>query len=220
LPAIAPIVVSGEDAFQETSHVERMVLVNLPRDGRNVEALRVLREPDVCTGFGRSYLTWLVEHLRAGTIPAPVEVLDRPRHSRAVAEWGWDLFNAFVREVTGTELDVEFDDTLIRQAHERTSSRPVVIEALRELLGRVNQQHESVVWAEGADVLVRLHPFVIFAKSALSLVLPGNPESTRRELEQRFDVQPELTPYLGPALRLHNAYAIVMGDSSSERTSS
>jgi hypothetical protein len=49
LPACAPVRVTGEDTFSETSHLERLVLINLPSAGRNRGALAAIEE----TGEGR-----------------------------------------------------------------------------------------------------------------------------------------------------------------------
>ena len=38
-PVRAPIIVTGEESFTETSHSERMIAIDLPKEGRDFEAL-------------------------------------------------------------------------------------------------------------------------------------------------------------------------------------
>ena len=57
--ATAPLIVSGEDAFEETSLVQRMVAIAMPLTGKNPEILaRVQGWP--AHGLAYAYLEWLV----------------------------------------------------------------------------------------------------------------------------------------------------------------
>lgn len=84
----APIVVSGEDTFHETSHVERMVVVRVPQAGRNPDALSMLRKRED-RGLGFEYLSWLVDNHWAGALPRPaIPNSSRPAQAQAVVAWG------------------------------------------------------------------------------------------------------------------------------------
>ena len=98
VPACAPLIVTGEDAFTETSHLERMIVVNMPKDGRNVAALSALDSRDYgpplrqyLAGFGRAYLEWLSDY---EFIQPPVSYV-RQDQGRAICRWGYDMLATF-----------------------------------------------------------------------------------------------------------------------------
>jgi hypothetical protein len=116
LPACAPLIVSGEDTFSETSHLDRMVNVHIPRDGRSVEAFHKLTDPVdhgesvhggtlwgdplEVAGFhalGRAYLEWLLEQRLH--IPTPLD--DRQATCQNIVRWGYYLFESYLEEMLG-----------------------------------------------------------------------------------------------------------------------
>lgn len=182
--ARAPIVVTGEDAFSETSHLERMVFLTMSRAGRNPKALEALYAANR-QGFGRAYLEWLAEKVNSDSLPEPPAVNDRPSQSRAVATWGYSLLDAFCREVIGEELP-PLDLSRVLAQFDEADSHPILLEALRACESR-NGRSGPIVWTEGGDTCVRLHDLLREARD-LNLQLPGGARALRNELEERFDV--------------------------------
>lgn len=97
-PVRAPIVVTGEESFTQTSHSERMVTIDLPKEGRNFEALDRLVNRDGLAelqGFGRSYLDWLLASVDEDVKQPPNIISDRPAQCEAIAQWGYSMLARF-----------------------------------------------------------------------------------------------------------------------------
>lgn len=198
IEARAPIVVTGEDAFQETSHMERMAVIHLPRDGRSSEALLALRAA-TRDGFGRAYLEWLAVKYKEGALPAVPTVTDRSGLARAIVQWGYSLLDAFCRELLGYELPA-YDESLLVRAHADASEKPVLLEAIEFCINRTGRSG-PIAWREGAVTVVRLHDLVREARDN-GIVLPGNARATQKELEQRFHVTESTNEHWGQVLEL------------------
>jgi len=174
-PVTAPIVISGEDTLSETSLVERVVIVEVPRAGRLPDGLRILR---ACEPFGVRYLLWLVSRHWSGALDLPRrDVLERQDVGHRVLEWGWELLEEF----TATDLG----------KLERRAAPDVldpVIEALLWSLDERDRGGKPITWFEDGDVL-------LFRPRALvqtvrdrggSLVLPGGERATKHWLDEWF----------------------------------
>lgn len=192
LPARSPVIVSGEDAFTEVSHIERMALIQLPRDGRDVKALTTLQNIER-TGFGFAYLDWLLEQHNMEVLPAPPEKRNRMDQVRAVTRWGWELFEMFCRDAANIELP-ELDLSLVERAHDQSYNRPVIIEALSEFIGMHDQEGRLIVWIEDDDVCVRTQPFVKGVKQLTDLKLPGGSRAVKDWLEGVYPCSEERGP--------------------------
>jgi hypothetical protein len=199
--ARAPLLVTGEDAFDETSHAERMVILPMPRDGRDPQALRAVRDLTT-TGFGRSYLEWLVATMNQDLLPAPPLEETRMEQARAVTVWGWSLLRQFCREEIGYDLP-DIDMSRARAAHERLSDKPLYIRVLEQAIGRRDSGGYEIAWVEGADICVRVGDLVQWAKRDSDLVLPGKSGATEQWYKERFRTTDERGMY--PFIRLHGA---------------
>lgn len=181
--AIAPLLITGEDGFSETSHAERMVIVPIPREGRNSEALELVRRSPAA-GLGHEYLRWLVGQLNNDTLPRWPEVDNRHGQAMAVVSWGWSLLHQFAIE-HGVEMgpldlstvDAEFTSMERRSPYE---------EALREGIGQIASDGRPFVWEEGEDICVRIQPLVKFVHGATDIVLPGSARAMETYLCQRW----------------------------------
>lgn len=183
--ASAPLLITGEDGFSETSHAERMVILPIPMRGRNPEALSALREMRRA-GLGRQYLRWLVDLLRSDELPHWPERDNRHDQAIAVVEWGWSL----LRQFSG-ELGVEMGACDVSTAHgefQAMASRSPYEEALREALGALGPDARELAWVEGADVLVRPQALVQFVGRNTDIVLPGSTRAMEAYLSQRWRV--------------------------------
>lgn len=178
--ASAPIIVSGEDAFFETSHTDRMVLLTMPRAGRNPEALNAVRTWEF-DGLAHAYLTWLVEGIRAGSIGAslanyewgPTGMHPRVRLNLGVLHLGWMLLDQFA----GGLPDPDFS-LVIEEAQEAEERAPVE-DAVRWALGEADAV-TFVALREG-EIWIKVENFVQFVAKA-GFQLPGNHIAVKKHL--------------------------------------
>ena len=202
LPARAPLVVTGEDSFSETSHSERMVMIPMEKDGRNPKALMTVQGMKV-NGFGHAYLEWLLDSMRAGTIPAAPNIPDRKSQGRAVAEWGYELLTQFVHEVCHYELP-HYDDTLAERAHNEIESTPVIVQAIIDAIGLYDGQGQPIALADGDDVLVKPQALCQWVHKNTDLKLPGGSKAVGKWLQQSFNAEYQKHP-------MHNRVLFVPG---------
>lgn len=202
LPARAPLIVSGEDSFTETSHAERMVMIEMPKDGKNATALVRLRITPT-GGFGLAYLEWLLANLAADTIPAPPDIPDRKAQARAVARWGYDLLDQFCHEVCGYALPT-YDDRKVIEAHSNIERTPVIVEAIEAALNRHDQNGVAICFAEGDDVYVKPQSLVHYVKAYTDIQLPGKSRAVGTWLKEVYGAH-EVTHHL------HNRMLFVPG---------
>lgn len=186
--ARCPAVISGEDMFETESLIERSVIVQLPRVNQaahpGAHAFERLQETSV-VGFGRSYLEWLLDGMRKGTLPSVPDKRERKMQSRMVAEWGYGVLDQFCREVTGTEL-IPFDGSRIAEAHARATGESPVDIGVKTLFRRWFN-NVQVVWSDHTGATcIRLYDFVAQCKK-LDIPLSGGAQSVMMELEERYD---------------------------------
>lgn len=182
--ARAPILVTGEDAFSETSHAERMVLIPMPMEGKDAEALEAFRDMRH-DGFGRAYLQWLVDEIRRGTLTAPPQRHTRMELARATAEWGYSLLTEFVQQTCGYNLPA-FDDTRILRHHIAMNEMPVMIELLLNCLNQSWSDGRPLAWVESSDIIVR-HVHLVKWADQMGVALPGNALAVKTWYEERFN---------------------------------
>jgi len=199
--AIAPLLLSGEAAMEERSHIDRVVVIRLTKGGegdlRNPEALDSL---DAVIGdggggvFGRRLIEWQLRNLDELRSKIPLE-RDRQAQGVAVLQWGWDMFVAFVAEEWGISIKWELDTTRIAAQREDVAEN-VEVEALLEAIAV--EAYESrddpapVAWVErgavGDDpsiVCFRPRAFYQWARSK-GYELPGGVRATKQLLMDRY----------------------------------
>lgn len=210
LPALAPIVVSGEDAFTETSHAERMAIVAMPREGRRPDVLDRLQAAQVA-GFGAAYLAWLVDQHARGELLAPPRLRVRPDQARAVVAWGYRLLAEFCEVVCGYRLP-DYDGSRLEAAHQEAAESSPYEEALREFYDVTDRNMDPIVWADGDDLLVRLRPLAQAVERESSIVWPGGEKAARAWYTERFGLD-DGRSRAGRYVRLHGARAeLSLGD--------
>lgn len=186
--ATAPILVSGEGAFQEASHAERSVYVALSRHGRNPDALQELRRLDIA-GLGLDYLRWLV-HLGPEGIPAPPALPDRPAQAIAVARWGYDLLLRWLDLSDLADRMPAWDDSLVAKQQGALLASNPYLEALRECQDVVDGT-VTLVWREGNDLIVRYGRIPTWVKQRTTIVLPGGERALLAWLQETYTVRVE-----------------------------
>jgi hypothetical protein len=189
IPAIAPLVVSGEDAFTEQSHTERMVLVNLPKDGKDAEVLAAVQtwEPG---SLPYAYLTWLSKvyienpNLKLVIEPAGDESLpSRVRYNLGVLKYGWRLLQEFYAANGGVLEGEPILGRVSSEAKEAAKTNPIrdaLVWALEE------DDRESGVFDLGNTIGVRVESFVAFILQRKTFILPGGATAVRKYLVTNY----------------------------------
>lgn len=190
VPTSAPLIVSGEDAFSETSHTERMALLALPREGRNPEALERIKAwgPH---GLPHAYLTWLYLGLQEGFLPVirnfdagPEDLPPRQKLSLGVLTLGWALLHQFVRTFDGS-IDLGEPDfsLVIEEGRESSKSNPIQ-DALRWCLDEFDAA--EFVASDKDFVFVRVENFIHYSTSRGGFILPGGPKAVASFLRNHY----------------------------------
>lgn len=200
----APLVVSGEDAFSETSHTERMVLLNLPLHGRDPVTLGTVRGWQD-SGLAHAYLTWLHEGLRDGWLPwihnysaGPAILPARQQLNLGVLDLGWELLNLFLRTHGGEELGDPDWSLVIGEATEAAGHNPI----LDSLIWASDEQDaDYFMKREGHWIYLRPDTFVTYVKRHGEFILPGGPLAIKKYLIQNFEATHQRVSIMGKQVR-------------------
>jgi hypothetical protein len=220
--ATAPLVVSGEDAFSETSHIERMIVVSLPREGRNFKAHETLITPDdygiflwqFLPDFFSHYIEWLLDLIEQHNLPRLPYENSRPLQSRKIAEYGYDLLTAYAVEMFGHSMLPAFDYSLVEKEQEEALALDPIDEAILEALGsQASDGAYPIVWdIPGKNNLntrhVRVGALCTWIKRQRpDIILPGGERAIGRHLVQKYRAQEHTKP------PRHRFYPIPLNDS-------
>lgn len=188
MPARAPLLVSGEDTFSETSHIERMVMINMPKEGRNKDALLSVRG-SARGGLGYAYLSWLIDLIRRGELPSIPDLPDRAAHAQRTAEWGYSLLNDFAEDVCGYALP-EYNGSAVKSLHRRLSRHPVILEAIELTREIEDSSGTTISHIDGNGVgYVKPYSLVEWTKRNSDIKLPGNAKAVISWLEEELGAE-------------------------------
>lgn len=196
----APLIVSGEDSFNEVSHTERMILIVLPMEGRNPDALREVRAWGD-TGFAYNYLTWLQKGLMDNSLPeivnystGPSELPARQRINMGVLELGWKLLTKFMNDHGDYLTDPDFS-LIMNEAVEATKHDPIE-DAIRWALNEDAAQHFLFSGDDpenpGTKILcIRVENFVSFIDRYANGIyrLPSGVVGIKRHLMNKYGAE-------------------------------
>lgn len=204
----APLIVSGEDSFTETSHIERMVLVRLRRSEQG--DLGALERVDF-RGFGHAYLRYLTSPDPFDFDPTPpamqvwhpdtsrfADVEERQRINYAVLDFGWRLLERFLMLQDPTYDMPELDLSAVIEAGAEANAVDPTMELLQVLLDNDTRTH-AVWWGEDHEYLA-VHPANVIkeAREHPSIVLPfSNSRALTAYLKDKFgldDAERTYTP--------------------------
>jgi hypothetical protein len=168
-----------------------MILVNLPIQGRNPNALRTLRQMQT-GGLGWSYLNWVVRRLHSGTLPdVDVQADDRISTNFAQLAIGWELASMFSADMTGQSLPAP-DWSLARESIVDASRHDPVAEAVRWAKHQEFYGGARVAWIEHSGgrngcLFIRVENLVREVNRAGQHILPGGYKAIENDLRARFN---------------------------------
>ena len=197
LPKIAPLIISGEDSFTETSHIERASIINVPKYGRNTEALFSLIERDDEgfpiiweQGFGSAYLEWLIGLPYEYLLP-PVNT-DRTKLGRQIAEWGYGLLTMFVNWKDPNISMPKFDYSLVSSDQREALSTNPIADAIAEAQGQTDEVGELIFDDEDEGYrCLRVGALVDWVNKnrADSITLPGGANAITKWLKTEYGAE-------------------------------
>jgi hypothetical protein len=202
-PATAPLVVTGEDTFSETSHIERILLINLPKDGRNESALtmvegRYLGDPEfpspvdgwpifsALQEFFSAYIEWLLFLKANGLLPEVPNIHDRPEHGRAVAQYGYKLLQQFTKEIgLGGDVLPDLDLSRVKADQEEAARADLIAELIEEAVDVKDHDNRSIVWDYNGYRNIRVGAFCQWVKLNRTETLPGGQKAISKYLQEQ-----------------------------------
>jgi hypothetical protein len=203
LPASAPLITTGEDSFYETSHIDRILLIDMPKDGKNAAALEEFDKLSV-VGFGRDYLTWILDNIDADNEwmvhLTPPHVYDRQRHGREIARWGYGMFEQFL---IACDLDVEsflpqYDDSLVKTGQDTSSALRPIDEAIALTLRMMDRDDRLISWEQEGETWTRPLALAKWAKEH-DTTLAGGSRSVATWLRTEYGATMNRHPDWGDA---------------------
>lgn len=208
----APLIISGEDSFNETSHTERMVLVMLPMEGKNEAALHDIRAWGE-SGFAHAYLSWLQRGLATDSLPVienkPMgdsNLPPRQRLNMGVLHLGWELLTAFMNE-HGEHLSAADFSLVTREAREAMKHAPIE-DALRWCSEEGEAATFLFYWIDDETqqkfLCCRVENFVSYIETRAKGIytLPGGVTAVRRHLETKYGAQERVITHFGTQKRV------------------
>lgn len=184
----AGIVVSGEMSSYETSHRDRIVMLDLDPDKRGKDEYRWLQEKERTRGLGHALLTFLanrpaslfkVEPLGSEDLP------DRFRDTQGFVQAGWDAWLEF-RWANGVQEDVKGPDfTLLSQS--RKEHEDPWLEAIRACEGVYDRNNIGIV-EQREDGVVILPQEVVVEARRVGIELPARANELVQWLKRRYRV--------------------------------
>ena len=198
LRAEAPLIVSGEDAFTETSHVERIVPVYLTPAGRNPEALKIVQGFGQ-NGWAKGWLETLQWGLSTGQIPA-IEIIPegeglqpRMQHNMGVLRYGWQLLQ-FYAQMRGKTIP-EPDFSGVSRAWGIEQEGNPILDAIRWIVSEADAA--PFVLVSDDRVSIRTQNFVAYLEKARTYVLPGGNKAVRRYMIDHLGGVPDRATFMG-----------------------
>jgi hypothetical protein len=195
----APVIVSGEDMFSEGSHIERMILLQMYRDGQNPKAFKEANSWKH-NGLPYAILTWWHRSLYDGTLRdftiAPAEYDDlgpRQNMNIGILLHGWKLLQQFMFE-SDDSLD-DMDLSMVLSELQDANVHTPIEDALRWCLEESDAF--SFVQLHNDELYVRVENFVSFInekkrRGDLSFTLPGRAPSIKKYLKSKFSATEEV----------------------------
>jgi hypothetical protein len=201
---LAPLIVSGEDSFSETSHTDRMIMIGLPPKGKNPDILRQVRAWGN-TGFAYAYLEWLQQGITSGRLDITNHHSGNPDRqviNQAVLNLGWLLLSDFLSDY-GVDLpDPDFSLPL-REAKEARKHAPI-----EDALRWASDEQDCGDFIFSANIndteylCLRVENFVHFINKQGLFTLPGGVTAVKRHLADNYEATEEVIEHWGVKKRV------------------
>jgi hypothetical protein len=184
----AGIIVSGEMSSTETSHRDRMIMVELERSAQNRQAMEYLRVTDT-TGLGHALLSYLAS--RDDTLfrvrpQGPEDLPDRIRDAIGFMMNGWEAWKYFRWQQGVTEQPAE--PNIKKLAAERRQVEDPWLQALHACAGVQTRDGHIIVEQTEEGVVILAGEIVVEAKR-LSIELPARANELIAWLRNRYEVE-------------------------------
>lgn len=198
LRAVAPLIVSGEDAFTETSHVERIVPVYLTPEGRNAAALEFVQSLGT-TGWAKKWLETLHWGLSTGNIPK-LDIIPegeglqpRMQHNLGVLRLGWKLLQFYGQMQNKTLPEPDFSGVVRAWTIEQQGNP--ILDALRWVVSESDAA--DFVKIEDGWLYIRNPNFVAYVNKAKTFVLPGGQKAVGKYMVDHLGGHRLRTQFMG-----------------------
>jgi 5S rRNA maturation endonuclease (ribonuclease M5) len=184
----AGIIVSGEMSSTETSHRDRMIMLDLEKDSQNKQALEYLRVTET-TGLGYALLEYLAsrpDSLFRVRPQGPADLPDRIRDALGFMQTGWDAWKHFRWEQGITEAPAE--PSIEKLASERRQVQDPWMQAIHECAGVLTRDGTAIVEQTEAGVILLAGEVVVEARR-LQIELPARANELVSWLRNRYEVE-------------------------------
>lgn len=184
----APVIVVGEELFSEVSHVERMISIDFPTDGRSPAALQKVRAWRD-SSWSYEYLKFVQQEIaenyvdRLTITPEGSEDLPyRVRENLGTIRAGWGMLERFMR-TQGVEIG-EPDFSLVEKSIRAGLSRDPVKSAI--IFCSTSLRGSDFVFVRDGILHVETVEFTEVVEKMKIFTLPGGPEAIGRILEDKY----------------------------------
>lgn len=197
-PLQAPIIVTGEDAFHESSHTERMIMINLPLQGKNPKVKDQIKKWGD-TGWAHEFYSWIQASLIAGTLPrlevepwGPEDLPDRTRYNLGVIQLGWKILIQYLEEHGINAEKAGFIepnmDFVIKEAREAAATNPTK-DAIRWAIDQGNAWQFAKFDETAGMVYLRVDEFVYQVEKFSTYTLPGGVKAVEKFIQAHYDAE-------------------------------
>lgn len=185
----AGIVVSGEMGSGETSHRDRIVMIDLDPEKRNKKAFKWMQEKGRTAGMGYALLDFLARRSDALFSIEPqgdTELPDRFRDTLGFVKTGWDAWLEFRWAAGLRDTPVGPDlDSLGATRHE---AEDPWLEAIKACEGMTTRDNTPIVEKQEGGVTV-IPSEVIIEAQRIGIELPARANEMVQWLKRRYTVQ-------------------------------
>ncbi len=201
MQTLAPLVITGEESFSETSHTDRSILVSMPLRGKNITLYQWLVEQNT---LAPHYVDWLLiddEHAWPETVNTDrvnVQGLnDRQKINLGVLEFGWKLLNEWRKDLGGQPWGPMDASLITQEAQEAALGDPVtdaVLWALQQddykLAFFDTAQHFGST-ARPVKAFVRIDNLIAEINKRGLFLVPGGAKAATKALIAKYNAKVE-----------------------------
>ena len=205
-----PIIITGEDTLSEKSHVDRSIIINLPMNGKNREALNYFEWE---APKAHRYLKWLHANDFTNEIKLPAinyadELSPRQKHNFQVIQCGYNLLQDYVYDLQRDkankwELPALSWDLILSDAKQATEENPIL-----ELIRWAYESEDKAVFAVEEENQLAISPIELMriqnAPWGPKLALPFEKHTAfGRWLEDHLNAKKDRVFHMGKQRRVY-----------------